>query len=83
MVKKLAGKSHYEKVYFFVMAFLTFNALCMLSYLVNRVGKSHLLLLAARPVRRLSGIFPLHGSAHKQNLQTLMFTGFTKLKALS
>ncbi len=32
----------------------------------NRVGKSHLPLFAARLVRRLSGIFPLHGPAQNK-----------------
>ena len=38
---------------------------------INRVGKSRLPLLAARPMRRLSGIFPLHGAAHKKEAAIL------------
>ena len=34
----------------------------------NRVGKVYLPPLAARPVRRLSGLFPLHRSEHKKGL---------------
>ncbi len=36
----------------------------------NRVGRSRLSLLA-RPVRRTSGIFPLHRSVHKNGAATL------------
>ncbi len=32
----------------------------------NRVGECPSPLLAARPMRRLSGIIPLHGAAHKK-----------------
>ena len=42
---------------------------------MNRVGKSHLPLLAARPVRRFSGIFPLHGSAHGKRPSRLRLDG--------
>ena len=69
-VKNFIGLKNFAGVMrdgqFWTSLLLTFKYVIFVVFIYNRVDM-FLPLLAARPMRRLSGIFPLHGAVHKKS----------------